>query len=371
MTRRHWVLVHRWTALALGLHWMLLALTGLLLIFHREIETAWIGAGSPIASPVRVEPALAAAQVALPGMATRIVVQDAPIRALRVFINVGDVPNVVTVDATSARILSITPFGGSASRAGVVRFIYRLHQQLLLGHSGELLVGASGLFLLITVIAGLWLAWPKRGQWKRALWPRIVGKPWQKLYTLHRSVGLIVGGFVMLSALSGAGMIWSKDMRQWLGHVGLTRALPPPTKADSPLRVLPDAAVAQAMRTYPHASFVRLDLPASGAAGYVVQLRQPAEFRAVFGTTTVAVDGRDGRILWQRDSRRALWGDAVLDALFSIHNGEWLGQPGRLLLVLAGLMLFATSTFGLGMWLLRPSRRSPASKAAAKLTVST
>ncbi|MBX9898945.1 MAG: PepSY domain-containing protein [Qipengyuania sp.] len=371
MTRRHWILVHRWTALALGLHWMLLALTGLLLIFHREIEAAWIGAGSPIESQVQVESALAAAQEALPGTATRIVVQDAPVRALRVFINVGDVPNVVTVDATSAQILSITPFDGSASRTGVVRFIYLLHQQLLLGHSGELLVGASGLFLLVTVIAGLWLAWPKRRQWKRALWPRIAGKPWQKLYALHRSVGLIVGGFVMLSALSGAGMVWSKDMRQWLGHAGLTRASPQPTKSDAPLSVLPDAAVAQAMRTYPYASFVRLDLPASGAAGYVVQLRQPAEFRAVFGTTTVAIDGRDGSILWQRDSRQALWGDAALDALFSIHNGEWLGTPGRVLLVLAGMMLFATSTFGLGMWLLRPSRLSPVNKTAAKLTIST
>ncbi len=358
MTRRHWVLMHRWTALALGLHWMLLALTGLLLIFHREIETAWIGAGPAIEGPVRVGPALASAREALPGRATRVLIQDAPVRALRVFIDVRDVPHVVTIDAGSARILSVTPLDGGMSRTGIIRFIYRLHQQLLLGHSGELLVGASGLFLLVTVIAGLWLAWPKRRQWKRALWPRIAGKPWQKLYALHRSVGLMVGGVVMLSALSGAGMVWSKDMRQWLGHAGLARPAPPSTKADAPLRFLPDAAIAKAMRTFPRASFVRINLPASGAADYVVQLRQPDEFRAVFGTTSVAIDGRDGRILSQLDSRQALWGDAALNALFSVHNGEWLGTPGRIILALAGILLFATSTFGLVMWLLRPLRSS-------------
>lgn len=357
MARRHWLLVHRWTALALGLHWLLLALTGLLLVFHREIETIWIGAGPAIAGPVRVGPAIAAAEAALPGRTTHVVIEDAPIRALRVFIEAAGAPYVVTVDAASARILSAAPVDGGTSPTGIIRFVYRLHQQLLLGRNGEILVGASGLFLLATALIGLRLGWPKRGQWKRALWPRIAGKPWQKLYALHRSVGLIVAGILVVSALSGAGMVWSTSIRGWLGLAGLTEPTPSPLKAGGPIRLAPDAAVEAAMRVYPNASFVRLDLPAAGSADFVVQMRQPGELRAIFGTTSVSVDGRDGRVLWQRDPRRALPGDVALDALFALHNGEWLGIPGRMLVAVAGLLLLLSVGFGFALWLRRPVRR--------------
>lgn len=353
MARRNWILVHRWIALALGLHWSLLALTGFALVFHREIETAWIGAGPAIVGPVRIEHALAAAEAVLPGKATRLVVQDAPIRALRVFIDVEKIPHVVTVDATTSKVLSVAPLVGGTSPSGIVRFVYRFHQQLLLGHNGEFLVGASGLFLLATALIGLWLGWPRRGQWKHTLRLRLTGKPWQKLYVLHRSAGLVVAAMLILSALSGAGMVLGKPIRGWLAEAGLAETAAPPANLGTPA-LNPDAAVQRALRAFPGAGFVRLDL---GAANFQVQLRQPDEFRAVFGTTSVTVDGRDGRILGQRDSRRALAGDAALDAMFALHNGEWLGLPGRILMLMTGFLLLATSLLGLGIWLFRPSRR--------------
>lgn len=357
MTRRRWILLHRWIALALGLHWLLLALTGVALVFHREIETMWVGAGPVAVSPVRVEPAIAAARAALPGRVMRVVVQDAPIRALRVFVEVGKAQHVVTVDAGSAKVLSIAPIDGGASPSGIVRFVYRLHQQLLLGHDGELLVGASGLFLLATAAMGAWLGWPRRGQWRRTLWPRLAGKPWQKLYMLHRSAGLLVAAVLVVSALSGAAMVWSKPLRSWLAAAGLVQTAAPSAQASAVLSLSPDAAIDRGMRVFPRAAFVRLDLPGPGETRFQVQLRQPGEFRAVFGTSGVTIDGGNGRVLARRDAHDALPGDAALDAAFALHNGEWLGFPGRVLMVLAGLSLFATSLFGLATWLLRPARR--------------
>jgi len=362
MKRRHWVLIHRWVALVFAAHWLLLALTGMLLVFHREIETAWMGAAPAVKGPAPIDAAIAAAQKAAPGQASRVVIQDAPIRALRVFVDGKDDRHIVTVDAASDRILSMTPVNGGASPSGIVRYVYRLHQQLLLGDNGEVLVGISGLFLCLTAGAGLWLGWPRRGQWKRTLWPRVAGKRWQKFYVLHRSAGLVVGAVLILSALSGAGMVWGKGIRSLLGGVGLAQAAPPVPApvpdADAPVLISPDAAVSHALAAYPDAAFSRLDLPKPGKGGaYVVQMRQPGELRASFGTTSVAVSGQNGAILWRRDSRQAPWGDAIVDGLFAIHNGEWLALPGRLLMALAGMMLAATAFLGLGTWLLRPSRR--------------
>lgn len=353
MARRHWATIHRWSALALGAHWLLLALTGMVLVFHREIETAWMGAGSPLTGPVGVQSAIAAAEAALPGKATRVVVQDAPIRALRVFVDNGHAQHVVTVDASSSRVLSSTPLAGGTSPSGIIRFIYRLHQQLLLGRNGELLVGASGIFLIVTASVGLWLGWPRPGQWKHLLRPPLASKRWQKFYMLHRSVGFVAAPAVFLSILSGSLMVWGPPLRGQLAAVGLAR--PAPTPTDGGAATLPaDAAVHLALKAFPGASFVRLDLQ---GPIFLVQLRQQGEFRAVFGTSSVAVDGRDGSIVDKRDARQALGGDAALDAMFAIHNGEWLGPAGRIAVLLAGSMLAMTALLGGGTWLFRRQRR--------------
>lgn len=355
MSRRHWVVAHRWVALALGAHWLLLAFTGMLLVFHREIETAWIGAGPAIERPVDLEQAVLAAE--RPGASViRVTVQDFPIRALRVFLENARGQEVVTLDASSGRILSATALDGSGSPSGMVRYVYRLHQQLLLGHNGEWLVGASGLFLLLTVVAGARLGWPRRGNWKRTLWPRVAGKPWQKFYAVHRAIGLVVGVLLILSALSGAGMIWSKELRALFAASGQAELLSARPEQRGLLGISPNEALARAAGEFPEAQFARIDLPGPDSTIYVVQLRQPDEWRTVFGTSAVAVDGRDGRVLWRKDPLQDRWGDRLLDALFSLHNGEWLGLPGRLLMALTGLLLSILIGLGVAIWALRPRR---------------
>lgn len=365
MTRQRLLALHRWIGLALGLHWLLLAATGCVLLFHREIEAGLIATGPAIAGVPDVERAIATARRAGATDIARVMIQGEPVRMVRIFAKRDGQSQILMLDASGGALLDATPTGGGSSRSGIIRGIYKFHQQLLLGHDGELLVGTSGLFLLTTLLIGVKIGWPGRRRWRATLAPRLLGKPWQKLFLLHRSFGLLIAAPLILSATTGAAIIWSDMLRSALHGSGAATEAADPIKGDGDIRIAPAAAIRTATAAMPRARFSRIDLPQPGEPAYVVHLRQPGELRAILGTSQVAIDGRSGAILWARDATSQRWGDRLLDALFAIHNGEWLGIGGRLIVLTTGLGLLFIVGAGFGIWWQRPARRT-AARAPAK-----
>lgn len=353
MTRRRWLTVHRWLALVLGLHWLLLALTGTVLVFHREVEAAWIGASPARGGGIDVDTAVDAVTRQGLGQVKLVVIGDRPIRTLRVF--AGE--NIHTVDAANHALLSSTAIDGGSSPSGVFRFIYALHFQLVAGATGEWLVGASGFFLFFTVIAGLKLGWPAKRAWWRTLKPRLVGKNWQKHYAVHRSVGLLVAVALISATLSGTGMIWGDAIRSLVVPAATGNAITtaaPEKPGARPVRA--NEAISKAIAQLPGSSFVRVDLPTAQRPSYIVRLREAGEFRPVFGTSTVEIGAADGAVKGIQPASAAPAGERVLAAMFSLHNGEWLGIAGRLLVLLQGAALAYLAISGLIVWLAKRSR---------------
>jgi uncharacterized iron-regulated membrane protein len=315
-----------------------------------------VGAGTAAAPPYAVARSIAAVR-ATGGEVTRVMVQGNPARAYRVFAVRNGETSIVVVDAASGAVLDETPSGGGGkSPAGLIRATYKLHQQLLLGESGETLVGISGLFLFATLIIGLKMGWPARGQFRSTLVPRLAKRPRLKLQQLHRSDGLWIAIPVLLSAITGTAMLWSDSLRGVLPVA--------PAQAEPDLRgaavISPEAAISAAQAALPRADFSRIDLPSTGAHGFVVHLRQPGEMRAILGNSRVLVDGRTARVIHVRDATAMPWGDRLLDALVAIHNGEWLGLAGRIVTLIGGIALLALAASGLVIWSLAPRRhRAP------------
>lgn len=370
MTRLRLIDVHRWAGLALGLHWLLLAATGCVLVFHREIEAGVLAPRITVEGSPQVERAIAAVRAAGGSNVTRVMIQGEPVRAFRIFATLDGQAQIVLVGAVDAALLDSTPTGGGSSQSGIIRGIYKFHQQLLLGDSGEILVGTSGLFLLISVAIGVKIAWPARRQWRAAMFPRLAGKPWQKLFLLHRSTGLLVALPLCLSATTGAAIVWSDTLRGALIASGVASELSTSFDGEGEIVIAPDTAIRSAMTAMPHARFSRIDLPTAGRPAYTVHLRQPGELRAILGTSMIAIDGRTGAILSSRNATQLPWGDRVLDSLFALHNGEWLGVAGRLILFSSGLALLFLAVSGLCVWWKRRARRSVV-RPAAQSAVST
>lgn len=361
MQYRRWASIHRTIGLALLLHWALLALTGVALVFHRDIEQRLLTTSSNAAQTVSLDAVAHMVSAARPNVTIQqISTLNGGMSLLRVRVTPDDGSEArsIVVDASKNIIVGDSPLSGSWQADGALQFVYRLHQTLLLGDQGKTLVAISGLFLTFMVVAGYRLLWPQRRNWRRVIRPKLAGNPRQKMTMLHRAVGVMAGPFLIVLAISGVGMNWTPPIKSAFIQVGL--ADPPPSPlADAKQGLILDAddAFAVAQRRFPAAQFTSISFPKAGSAIYVVRLRQPREVHATFGMTNVLVNGSTGDIQNISDPRPAKAGDKILEWLFAVHNGEFLNLPGRILVLLIGFALLGLCLLGGAAWLRTPSRR--------------
>lgn len=361
--RRLAVTLHLWLGLTLGALWAVQGLTGSALVFHREIERwanpARAGAEGPMAS---ADALLAAAAAAGGGTVQRLAVSDARGDLLVASVASPGGERDVFLDPATARVVDSRDAEPSAPGGGATAaYLYDLHKNLLAGKAGHLIVGLSGLVLLSSLGLGLWIGWPRiwRGV---ADWRAWRSRP-QQLYGWHRLIGFTAGAALLILTPAGAAMVFSKELRA--GLPGLVAFKTPFRAAPLPAGVEPewlsaDRALATARAAFPAADFVRLVPPTASSPVYTVRLHQPGEARAWSGVTAVTLDGRTGAVLDTYDPLSAPFANRLLDAAFSIHNGEIAGLAGRLLVMLAGLSLPAFYATGVWLWWAKRARRRPA-----------
>lgn len=349
--------VHRWLAFGLGALWLSQALTGLLMVFRWELDDA------PIAAP--------AVPLDLDALGERIAAIDAERPARRVVqlfatggvdgrydLYVDDADgntDIVRIDGTG-RVLRTRPSGHDYAAAGFIPNAATLHQTLFAGDTGKRIVGISGLFLLATIVMGLVLAWPARSaHWRSALWPRAARTGAPRRYAWHRAAGLWLGAPAVVLLGAGVLMTFESPLEHWLGQDGT-----PPELATAPALTGRPIPPAQAFRTaleqFPSTELSGAALPSTEQPWYRIRVRQPEEWRRVYGTTVVYVAAVDGRVLLVEDALDAPRARAFLSNLYAIHTGEVGGLAGRLLTLAIGAWLFTMLLLGFGLW---SARRRP------------
>lgn len=352
--------IHLWLGLTLGFFWALQGLTGACLVFHDTFERLTVpgptgGTVAPIRAVLRnAEPELHGGRI------NRITLTDEHSDLIEVsYIDQRGQARALLMDAATARVFDqrdlepLTPFTGS-----VVNWLLYTHTKLLSGSTGQALVGTSGLVLLTTVIAGLWLAWPSRGGWKWVYAWHLWRTRLQWLYGLHRALGLTAAAFILFSALSGAWLAFADELRPALARV-VPHQVPyhPRTVASLETGVSADQALANARARLPQARWARVTLPTAKSPVYTIRFHQPEE-GAWLGRTSVAVDAATGRIESVYDSTAAPLSNRIVDTLLPLHNGEQFGLPSQAVLVLVGLSLPTLYTTALWRWLAQRRRRA-------------
>jgi uncharacterized iron-regulated membrane protein len=358
--RRLLVRLHLWLGVTIGLLWALQGLTGALLVFHRDIDRL-------------VGPAVQPAQIASPAAIEREVLRSTGARAERIGIvdgrgdllyadysDAAGAHRMVLIEAASGRIVGAgerepaSPFQGSASR-----WLYLLHEALLLGEDGETLIGLSGLLLLSATATGLWIGWPRRRAWRAAFSPARWRSPAQRLHGWHRMVGIPAAMVLLVSVTCGVYMIFAAELRPAIARVVPHQLpyAPEPDAAFTGPAISSDRALGTARALFPGAGFVRLTLPTPRFPAFVIRLRQAEETRAWSGVTSVAVDPRSGAVLDIYDPLKAPLSNRLADAAFSIHSGEIAGLASRLLIFFTGLSLPALYVTGLLAWARKARRR--------------
>ncbi len=378
--RQVWRGVHRWLAWGLGPLFVLLGLTGSVLVFYTELD-------------VRLEPSLASARVAAeahpvaawqPVLAA--LVQAHPqrdqgwrielppdgrglvtARYLRPPETAGAffAPLVVTVQPHTGEVL-VSRFWG----AFVMTWLFDLHYTLLAGDTGRSVLGWLGGVLLLLPVSGLLLWWPRAGHWRSALrWQRHAS-PQRRHYDWHKGLGVASVGLLGVLTLTGVALALPGVVEPLARAWGPTLPMPRVTLAREPERALVslDAALVQVQRVFPEGVPRWMDTPAAGSAVLRVRLWLPGDPSRRFPRSYVWLNAHTGEVLALRDARQQRGGEELLAWLHPLHNGEAFGWAGRVLACGAGWA-------PLGLWLTgwlrwRDRRRAMASARSSEISKS-
>ncbi|MFP2925692.1 PepSY-associated TM helix domain-containing protein [Pyxidicoccus sp. 3LG] len=356
--------IHSWSGLLGALVFVVVGLSGAVLVFHKELDAALfprLFVVDPAAGEASYQRAFEAAQHAFP---------EARIRGMRV--PPPGEPSTLAVQAVGPRggpthIALVDPYTGEVRGtriwgSGHTRFFddpvswtYLLHYQLTAGQVGQLVVVLAAILLALSVLTGTFV-------YRKQLWRALTfrepmrGKSWQARFSsLHRLVGVWTLALNLLLSVSGLWMLratFTADF--WKRPDGRPAPTGPAPRSAHSF----DEAMAAARRAMPGFEPSWVELRALPTDRFVM-LGRRAEGSSFYGryANAVVLDAKDlGVIEVRRPEELGLGGK--LDVLaFPLHQGQWGGLLVRLLYVLAGLGVPLLSITGMLLWLRRNRRR--------------
>lgn len=369
--RRLWLNIHLTLALTAGFLFVLMGLTGASNVFYREIDE-WVEPALVIAHPGRkyrsLDAIMQAVRGAHPGRSGpwQIRMPRHPARMLTAYYQKPPetahefwAPLMVSVNPYTAEVVKTVYWGETLGT-----FIFEIHTELLVEEPGWYAVGILGLVLIVSLVTGIYLWWPARGKLKEAFTIKRSAGFARMIFDLHRVTGITFAMVLFILAVGGVYFVYPDYVQELVrpfsavadGPEGLTSTVLPGVKFISV-----DQALARAKQVFPDAEPIRLTTPDGTAGVYHVLMRQPSEVNITYPSTGASIDQYSGAVLASRDYNNFTGGEKLLALLWSLHNGEALGLPGRILVCITGFVPLILYVTGIMQWLRK--RRSKGHRA--------
>jgi uncharacterized iron-regulated membrane protein len=351
--------VHLWMGLSLGALFVLLGLTGSILVFYPEIDVVLHREIRVTGSAPDWDRALATVHKAFPAKhgAWRFEVTGQP----------GAIPaRYYNPPETKGRdfapmMVWLSPDGGQVLRRDywgdyVMTWIYDLHYRLLLGEAGGTVLGYAGMALVLLLLSGLWTWWP-RGSWRKALRYKGHAAASRKLRDIHKLSGLWGFGLLLILGLTGVMLELPKGSDSILASMfGPVNAMPKPVStADQGTQLPVSTAVQSARLALPHARVAWIEVPGNDSGTFRIRMQQPGDPSDRFPHSFVWIDQYSGQVLSVVALEKTSPASAINNWVHPLHDGSAGGIATRIMTALAGLvplLLFVTG------WLRWRSRRS-------------
>ncbi len=396
------LMLHRYVGLALAVFLIVSGLTGSLLAFHHEIDTAL----NP--ELFRVSQAPLGARVLSPLALRDRALALAPSGATISSVNFDTPPNEAVafyLDLPSERRGAgaddeyfLDPYTGDLKgsrrwgdlrqgRRGFMPFVYRLHSSLALGEVGEVLLGIVALLWTLDCFVGAYLTFPVSGppgsrdgnrawfgRWKRA-WLLKTTRLFSLIFTWHRASGLWVWGMLFVFAWSGVSLnlhdVYEPTMHALVGP-GQSYDIP---ELDAPVdepklsffeaHKIAATAMDQEARARDFVVLSERSLryrPASGV--YEYRVYSSRDISQKYANTTIWIDGDSGE-------RRGAWlptGESASETLstwlYQLHFGtiDGGGFLYRVFISIVGIAVCVLSGTGVWIWWNKVGSPNPKSR---------
>ncbi|WP_374596763.1 PepSY-associated TM helix domain-containing protein [Sphingosinicella sp.] len=354
-TRTTLLKLHRWVGLAFAALLLVQGLTGTLLVFRAEIDgiihpALVVTPGEALPVQTLVDTVREASPEAT---LQRIRFSEDPTRAAIFVMRANDAPWMVAVD----------PYSGGIVRAGSyaawpTEWLFHLHDTLLAGKTGEIIVTIEGVALIFLAVFGIIIWWPGRRRLKSGFRILTGQGADRTVRTAHRAIGAAIGIVLVMSGVTGALLIHRAALQPYLPVV--PRPKFEVALSQAPLRPV-DTLLADARAR--HGPLPLREVRFSGAAGQVVALYfQDETSRRPNATRQYFYNAYEGIELGRYEPAALPPMNTAYDWLFTIHTGKAGGLVGRLVVLAAGLSLVFFA--GSGVWLWFSARRQQRARRA-------
>jgi uncharacterized iron-regulated membrane protein len=237
-----------------------------------------------------------------------------------------------------------------------VILVMHFHYTLLQDEAGERFVGVIAIFLFASLISGIYLWWPRNGNWRQAFLIKRAASMERLILDLHKAVGLYACLFLAIILFSGIYLVFTQQVRALLDPISpvAEHMLPEGLNSEPPngrATIGAGAAVNIVDRLLPDGQLTSLQLPDGPRGVYVVGKRQDGEVNKTETRRLVAVDQYSGSVLHLQDPTQFTAGERFLEWQYPLHTGEAFGNIGRAAICLMGFVPAALYVTGVARWL--------------------
>ncbi len=230
--------------------------------------------------------------------------------------------------------------------------VLRLHFNLFADETGQLIMGITSLLTLLLIMTGIYIWWPKLKHLKAAFIIKRNASPTRFNFDLHKTVGIYTALILFSVSLSGVHFNMPYLFRpivNYFSPVDNMRAAVVSEKVMD-VSISTETAINIAEQIFPGIEVKRVSFPANKTGVYMVMGKQIDEMSDK-GTTILWVDQYSGKVLKAKDPHQLSPGNAFLNIQLPLHNGEILGEPGRVLVLIAGFAPLLLMITGVIHWL--------------------
>ena len=336
------IVLHRWTALVVGIVLFVTAASGATLVFEGAIDRGLhpdLWRVQPAAAPLPIDTLVACVAAKFP---------RSPVSSVSIS-NVAD--RAWTMGAGGVTVF-VDPYTGSIkgtrtaaeSQATLSRRLHVLHVELFGGKTGRAVVGVATIVAFFLVITGIILWWPDKliAIHTSASWKRIN-------FDLHHALGIFAS--IVLLVITASGLVIHYDaLTRAVKSLDATPPSPTPTQpaGSGSATISFDALAATASRALPGAEVVSLSA-GNAKNPAVVAMRFPSD-RTPGGRSRIYIDRNTGQLLGAISTRDAQPGTRLDNLKRSLHTGDILGKPTELLWCFAALVMASQVVTGALMW---------------------
>jgi uncharacterized iron-regulated membrane protein len=400
LTRKFWVIAHRWAGLTLAFFLTIAGLTGVLLPFEESLNYATRPSLSRAAPPHPGDRPLDGIAIAdqvereTGGQIAYLPLDVPRDHVMRMFIGASPekppLPyDVVWADPYTGKVRLAFTWGGIRDGPeNIMPFLYQLHYGYVAGIWGMITFGVAALIWTLDCFVGFALTLPIRPKtahpsfpswwrrWKPAWMVRRHARGYKLHFDLHRASGLWLWPLLLVFAWSGVALTLPQVERPVMHLFGASDHYAPPLRAQ-PLAAPPidrQQALALGMRELRTIGARRgftVGAPAmlgydAGSGTYTLYARTSLDAVDEGGRTMLWIDATSGRPLHWDDPVGATGADRLSTWLQMLHMAEVFGLPYRIFVSVLGIAVTMLSVTGVLIWLRKRSARLAMSAPSSK-----